>query len=324
MVRDPGPYHRAGMRCSSGVTRRLGPDADPPARRAARFVTEAASNAGAAWQNVHDSLPPPPIRAMHKLHKRLLIIVLAVVAAAGCSLSTSPDVEVTHYGSGGRRLLFIGNSLTGFNDMPAMVTALAESAKVSPSPSADVDWLPDYALIDHWSDGQAQHLITAGHYDIVFLQQGPSSVELNRDTLRLAAKLFAPVIRAAGGVPALLSVWPASDRQVDFDRTTESYRLAAQDVGGFHAPGGETWRAAWRRNASLQFYSSDGLHPSALGSYAVALSIVGIIYDRSVVGLPATFRLANGRLFQVDASTARVVQEAADEANHQFGLQPVR
>ena len=258
------------------------------------------------------------------MHKRLLIIILAIVGAAACSLSTSPEVRVAHYGSGGRRLLFIGNSLTGFNDMPAMVTALAESARVSPSPSADVDWLPDYALIDHWSAGQAQRLISAAHYDIVFLQQGPSSVELNRDSLRIAAKLFAPVIHAAGGVPALLSVWPTSDRQVDFDRATESYRLAAEDVGGFHAPAGETWRAAWRRDSSLQFYSSDGLHPSPLGSYAAALTIVGIIYDRSVVGLPATFRLANGRLFQLDASTARVIQDAADEANRRFGMRPVR
>ena len=118
------------------------------------------------------------------------------------------------------------------------------------------------------------------------MQQGPSSVEVNRDTLRLAAKLFAPLIRAAGGVPAMLAVWPTSNRLVDFDRATESYQLAAADVGGMMIPSGEVWRAAWRRNPDLAFYSSDGLHPSALGSYAMALSMFGILYDRSVVGLP--------------------------------------
>src|SRR6185295_15182419 len=153
------------------------------------------------------------------------------------------------------------NSLTGANNMPAMVVALAESAAVSPLPSADVDWQPDFALIDHLVTGVPQPLIASGHYDVVFLQQGPSSVQINRDSLRLWTKMFAPLIRSAGGIPALLSVWPTVDRQADWDRATESYQLAAQDVSGMMVPGGEVWRAAWRRNPNLAFYSSDGLHP---------------------------------------------------------------
>jgi hypothetical protein len=121
----------------------------------------------------------------------------------------------------------------------------------------------------------------------------------------------------------MLAVWPTSDRLVDFDRATESYRLAAADVGGLMIPSGEVWRAAWRRDPTLAFYSPDGLHPSPLGSYAMALSLVGILYDRSVVGLPATLRLLDGSDFRIDPATARLVQEAADEANRQFGLKGV-
>jgi hypothetical protein len=184
-----------------------------------------------------------------------------------------------------------------------------------------VYWLPDYALIDHWTDGRVQRLIADGHYDVVALQQGPTSVEINRDTLRLAARLFNPGIRAAGGLPALLSVWPTIGRQQDFDRSTESYRIAAQDVHGMMFPGGEVWRAAWRRDPSLQamLYSPDGLHPSTVGSYAVALSIVGVLYDRSVVGLPARLRLSTGAVIGIDTGIARTLQLAADEANRTFG-----
>src|SRR5512132_2235186 len=213
----------------------------------------------------------------------LITVCYFVAAAASCSLATAP-VGSASYGSGTKRILFIGNSLTAANQMPSFVVALAESAKVSPLPTADIDWRPDFALIDHWSIGEPQPLITNGKYSVVVLQQGPSSVEVNRDTLRLAAKLFAPLIRAAGGVPAMLAVWPTSNRLVDFDRATESYRLAAADVRGMMIPSGEVWRAAWKRDPSLAFYSPDGLHPSALGSYAMALSLLGILYDRSVVG----------------------------------------
>ena len=89
-------------------------------------------------------------------------------------------------------------------------------------------------------------------------------------------------------------------------------------------PGGEVWRAAWRRDASLAFYSPDGLHPSALGSYAVAVSIVGVLYDRSPVGLPSSFLTAAGSRFQFDPTVARIVQDAADEANRKLGSRGTR
>jgi hypothetical protein len=247
----------------------------------------------------------------------LSVAVSTIVAICGCSLSTAPS-GVSQFGSGSRRILFIGNSLIGANDLGAMVAVIAESARVSPLPSVTVDWAPDYALIDHWNGGGGRNQITSGRYDIVVMQQGPSSVDVNRDTLRLAAGLFAPVIRSAGGVPALLSVWPTIDRQVDWDRATESYRIAAQDVRGYMLPGGEVWRAAWKRNPNLQFYS-DGLHPSPLGSYAVALSIVSMLYDRTAVGLASTFRLPGG-VFSVSPDVARVLQESADSANRRFGF----
>lgn len=256
------------------------------------------------------------------LISRILISILSLAGFTGCLSSTDP--APTTFGNGPRRILIVGNSLSGANNLGAMIVAIADSAKVASAPTVDVYWQPNYALIDHWNEGQVQKMIANGHYDVVVLQQGPSSVSANRDTLRLAAKLFAPIIRASGAMPGLFAVWPTVDRQQDFDEATKSYQLAAQDIHGTNIPGGEVWRAAWRRDASLQLYSPDGLHPSALGSYAVALSMVGMLYDRSVVGLPTTIRLPTGDLLTFDAATVRALQAAADEANHTYGIQGTR
>jgi hypothetical protein len=253
------------------------------------------------------------------ISSRILIAgVAAMVALTSCLSTTAPGVS--HYGSGPRRILFVGNSLSAANDLPSMVVALAESASVSPLPQADLEWQPNFALIDHLTAGLPQPIISSGHYDFVILQQGPTSVEINRDSLRLWTKMFDPLIRSAGGLPVLLSVWPSSDRAVDFDRSTESYQLAAHDVAGTMVPGGEVWRAAWRRDATLPLYGPDGFHPSALGSYAVALSIVSTLYDRSAVGLPAKIRVANGAILSIDPTVARLLQEATDEANQHYGF----
>ena len=250
--------------------------------------------------------------------KTLIAFLAAIVATTSCLSATGP--ATSSYGWGGKRILFVGNSLTAANDMPFFFVALAESANVSPRPSVQVDWQPDFALIDHWNVGFVQSIISDNKFSVVVLQQGPSSVGVNRDTLRLAAKLFAPLVRNTGGMPAMMAVWPTADRFVDFDRATESYQLAAKDVSGAMIPTGEVWRAAWKQNPSLSFYSPDGLHPSPLGSYAMALSLLGILYDRSVVGLPSTLQLSNGSRWIFDPAVAAIVQQAADEANRQYGL----
>src|SRR6476646_1101634 len=110
------------------------------------------------------------------------------VSAAGCLSATAPTLI-----GDGRPILFIGNSYTYVNDLPGIVQALADSAggeKIAVETVAE----PDFALVDHWARGTAQREISKGGWAFVVLQQGPSSVGVNRDTLRLATKLFAPGI----------------------------------------------------------------------------------------------------------------------------------
>jgi hypothetical protein len=81
------------------------------------------------------------------------------------------------------------------------------------------------------------------------------------------------------------------------------------------------WKATWARQQSAALYSGDGLHPSAAGSYLAALVIFQQLYDRSPVGLPArlTLRLGGSPGLFIDPQLAAVMQQAAAEANSQYG-----
>src|SRR5688572_28059318 len=151
----------------------------------------------------------------------------AVLILGGC-LSTGGVTEPKLFGEG-RRALFIGNSYLYLLDVPGLVQALADSA------GEDIAVMAvggaDMALIDHYG-GQASTMIARGGWEWVVLQQGPSSVEVNRDTLRLATKLVGDQIEATGATPPPFSAWPSQPRRVDFPRAIESYELAAADVGG--------------------------------------------------------------------------------------------
>ena len=209
----------------------------------------------------------------------------------------------------GTRILFIGNSLTYVNDVPGILQALADSVGGEKLAVASRT-LPDYALIDHWVDGVAQREIAKGGWGWVVMQQGWTPAGIYRDTLRLAARKFGAEIRKIGAKGAMYQTWPPSNRPGEFAGSIESYRLAAEDIGGVLFPVASAWLATWERDPNVQLYS-DGLHASVAGSYLAALVMYARIFDRTPVGLPATVRTHDGATVRVDPALARTLQDAA-------------
>jgi hypothetical protein len=238
----------------------------------------------------------------------LLTLAMALGSCGSGSPSGVDDPTAT------MRVLFIGNSLTYANDLPYLVKTLADSAGVEKM-YVETIAVPNYSLEDHWNGPDARRAIAAGRWRYVILQQGPSALAESRVLLLDYANRFAGEIRKSGARPALYMVWPSLLRSGDFDRVSESYRLAAEAVDGALFPAGEVWRAAWRHDPDLTLYSPDGLHPSATGSYAAALAIFAGIYDRSPVGLPGRL----GSALVVAPAVAALLQGAAAEARERFG-----
>jgi hypothetical protein len=215
------------------------------------------------------------------------------------------------------RVLFIGNSLTYSHDMPTMLQAIALQA--GKQLTADAITLPGAALEDHYRGRTAHAALADGHYQVVIMQQGPSSLPESQDNLREWTARFNTRIRAGGARPALYMVWPDASRSAFFDAVHDSYSNAALDVDGMFIPAGEAWRLAWHEDPDLPLYDSDLFHPSALGAYAAALSIFTELYRQSPLGLPAQLTLEDGRILVFPETQAREVQAAAWAAHRQFG-----
>jgi len=232
-------------------------------------------------------------------------VVLLASAIAANLLAAEPPRTL--------RVLFIGNSLTYVNDVPALVAAMAESAG-EPAPVCRSVVAGGFSLEDHWDRGEALRAIERESWDFVVLQQGPSASEEGRTLLLRYARRFAPAIRRAGAKPALYMVWPSTSRHQDFSGVSDSYRIAAADVGGLLLPAGDAWRIVERTRPKLALYSSDGLHPTAAGSYLAAAVIYARLYGRSPLGLPARLAPRPGVPVDLPADDARALQEAAGEA----------
>lgn len=224
--------------------------------------------------------------------------LMAMAVAAG--LSAVP----AHSGQQpAARLLFIGNSLTLANDLPATVARLGAAA--GHPAICDTVAFNNFSLEDHWQQGDARRAIARGGWSVVVLQQGPSALPESRGLLREFTARFDAEIRRAGARTALFMVWPALARKQDFDGVSRSYAAAAADVGGLLLPAGDAWRAAWTRDAALALYGPDEFHPSAMGSYLAALTIASQVFGVSPIGLPAP---------GVPPDAAKLLQEAAAAA----------
>jgi hypothetical protein len=238
---------------------------------------------------------------------------MAAAVVTSCSSSAVASSQTTAPREGapvGRRVLFIGNSLTEANGLPALVETLSRQGGGTPIGTASVVF-GGYSLEDHWNQGAARRRIAEGGWSIVVLQQGPSSLPESQAALRAWTTRFDAVIRATGARTALYMVWPASIRREAFDAVSRSYARAAEDVGGLLFPVGEAWRGAWRRDPDVPLYGPDGFHPTPTATYLAALVIYQQITGRSPVGLPTGM--------EIPADRALLLQEAAQEANTQFG-----
>ncbi|MEP7325509.1 MAG: hypothetical protein ABI836_06140 [Gemmatimonadota bacterium] len=109
-------------------------------------------------------------------------------------------------------------------------------------------------------------------------------------------------------------VWPDSTALDGMPAIHLSYQLAADSAHGRFAPAGDAWVAAWVRDPSLVLYEPDNIHPAADGTYLAALTIFGVVFDRSPIGLPASVRTPDGVTYQLSPARARLLQEAAAAA----------
>jgi hypothetical protein len=252
-------------------------------------------------------------RHFRGLTRRLAAGTILGIAAACSPVTAAEDVP-------GHSLLFIGNSLTYTNDLPALVASIAKAAHDSVQVAMVAG--ANLAVIDHVNGAtDAVARIDGGRWTFVVLQQGPTPAGVCRDTLIIAAMRLAPHIRGAGGRAAIFLPWARSGfpRSVEF--AGQSAMQAARAVGGVVAPVGVAWRDALTADPSIPLYGSDGYHPAPPGTLLAALTLYDRLLGRDVRTIPVESLAALPGL-QLDRSTLRTLAAAAHAASVSWPADP--
>lgn len=237
--------------------------------------------------------------------RRPLLILLAVLICLPSAASSRPTAAKPPL-----RVLFIGNSLTSWHNLPGYVASLAKR-------SGDATFRyrmiapPAVGLEDHWRIQRTRRALAEERWDVVVMQQGPSAEAASRAHLCTWTKRFADLARSRGARPRLLMVWSAG--RFGLQEVIDSYAAAAAAADAPALPAGLAWAAAWKRKPGLALHARDGLHPSKLGTYLAALVVYAALRDVPPSSLPSSV-VVSGKRFSVSRPNAQILRAAAAEA----------
>lgn len=161
------------------------------------------------------------------------------------------------------RILFIGNSHTYMNDLPACVKSLAREEGYS----CDVTMLAHggWYLSEHVKEPQTKFNVMYGDYDYIVLQEHSHPFD-RIDDYRSAVKTISALADKAGSRIVIYGTWARKDDKASQDYMNKVNRDIADKNGAILAPVGEHWWSYIDSRPDLEFYDEDGAHASRAGT----------------------------------------------------------
>jgi hypothetical protein len=182
------------------------------------------------------------------------------------------------------RILFIGNSFTNRNDMPGMMTALAQAVTPPQRVATERVIANGAALKTHWERGIAREAIRDADWDFVVLQEQSTLPLKNRKRMHEYVTLFDQEIRQRGAKTALYLTWA---RRHEFHRQAElsdAYTSIGLALGATIVPVGVAWQRSINERPDLILHEKDNSHPNLAGSYLAACVFCAKLFGQNPVG----------------------------------------
>lgn len=188
-----------------------------------------------------------------------------------------------------RRVLFIGNSYTRFNDLPRMVAALSRSAPRGAQLRTARETRGGFSLRMHWRSRRLRQRIGSRRYDAVVLQEHSLAALNAPEEMAEYTRRFSREVSRAGARLVLFQTWARHPRSRIYARLALAsqdemlarieafYQSLAQELHASVAPVGRAWRRAFDLLPGIELHRRDGTHPAPAGTYLSACVLYGTL-----------------------------------------------
>ena len=229
-------------------------------------------------------------------------LVVATVAACADPVSTAVDASILDATSPASdadvdagvlpdagpvvplRVLFVGNSYTYFNDLPAVVHALGEA---TPGGAVEVESVAvgGAALADHWMSTGARARIETGAFDAVVLQGQSLEPMLDGKSFYGYAALLSAAVSESGADGVWCATWARREGDPSYvelglgspesmtGALERGYQMAAALDDDDLARVGAAWEIARVELPEVTLHDADGSHPTPAGTLLAACVI---------------------------------------------------
>lgn len=211
-------------------------------------------------------------------------------------------------------VLFVGNSLTQANDLPAMFKQFVDGSPLHQGVTTRALTPGGALLYDHWKKGEALFALREQRPNFLVLQGQSTEPLFAPQNFRYYAGLFKAEADRANTATVLLSTWarPANDPYYKHPssggspeemqtRLNAAYASLAHDLGIPLAPVGVAFEHVHRDAPNIELL--DGTqHPSRAGTYLAAATLFRTLFSTSAVnssyygGLPKETALTLQRI----------------------------
>jgi len=219
-----------------------------------------------------------------------------------------------------KRVLFLGNSYTGVNNLPLLIKNIALST--NDTLIVDSNTPGGYTLQGHSTNTTSQSKLMAGNWDFVVLQEQSQLPSIPDDQVEVEvfpyAKFLDSVINQynpcaetvfyrtwgrKNGDASNCSTWSPVCTYNGMDSLLHlRYLQMASDNNALVSPVGVVWKYLRTTHPEIELYATNGSHPSAAGSYAAACSFYSVILRKNPVAITYNFGLTD--------TVARTIKEA--------------
>lgn len=186
-------------------------------------------------------------------------------------------------------ILFLGNSYTHVNDLPAFVRALGR-AENPPREITTTMLAPGGCTLQaHWQatgDDAPRTVLARSRPDFVVLQEQSRMPLDDPERMQDYAAKFCKLVKTSKAVPVLAMTWARQSEPELQDRIGEQYELASKAGGALLAPVGRAWQQVLAAEAPLVLHLADGSHPNPRGTYLAACVLHATMFGGDIAAYP--------------------------------------
>jgi hypothetical protein len=205
------------------------------------------------------------------------VAVLGPFRADPASIPTPPAAgpSESELAAADVRILFVGNSHTSYQNLPAIVCSMVRHAKPGTTVAHQMVFVTH--LEDAASNPQIRAEVERRPWTHVILQAQKVSMSGRYTYPTLDGIELAKAAKAKGAKTYFFAEWGRRGVADERERTEKIYQEMALAAGVAVIPVGRVWDAALAEDPDRPLHDADGNHESATGAYLTALALASTI-----------------------------------------------